>query len=384
MSAGLRPSLDGVAPLWSEDFRTDPYPTYRALRATSPVVFDDGSNVWLVLDFKNVLDAAGNYATFSSEAMDSSHHEMISRMDPPRHDRLRAVISRWFTPRGVAHLGERIRDLSKSLLEPLDVGETYDVVAQYGNVIPSTVIGEILGVPSELHDRLRILAEDSVGESRAAAVAANLAIFELFDELLESRRKNPTGDMMSVLLESEVDGRKLTREELLGYCWNILVAGNDTTANAIGTGALLLGRYPGVRRELVDDMALLPAAIEEILRFDGPVQMLNRICKNDTVFAGHEIREGDQLQLVWGSANRDPLEFGDPDSFNIRRDLRKHVAFGYGVHFCLGAALARLESRIAFEEFLTRAPEYDLIDEQPPVKAGWSLRGYEHVRVHVG
>jgi cytochrome P450 len=225
----------------------------------------------------------------------------------------------------------------------------------------------------------------AIAGAPAEAAAANDEIYAMFEPLIDERRRAPRDDIISMLVEGLVDGRPLTRDELLGYCAHLVVAGNDTTTNLIGTGVKLLAEHPATRDALVRDPALIPPAIEEMLRFDGPVQMLLRRTARAVELHGVTIPPGALVELYWGAANRDERELADPDRFDVRRADPRHVAFGHGIHFCLGAHLARLEARVAFEELLARAPRYRLVEGQPfPLKPGWAVRGYEQVLIDLG
>ena len=203
---------------------------------------------------------------------------------------------------------------------------------------------------------------------------------ELFGPLLEARRASPADDLLSGLVAAEVDGRRLTDEELLGFCYLLLIGGNDTTSNWIGNAAVLLAQQPDTRAEIVADRSLLPAALEEVLRLESPTQVLPRRATRDVILHGTQIAAGTRVLLVWGAANRDEREFVDAERLDVHRSEARHLAFGQGIHFCLGAALARLEARIAFEVLLERKPHYQLADPPEPVRSSWAL-GFARVPV---
>jgi cytochrome P450 len=244
------------------------------------------------------------------------------------------------------------------------------------------MIGYLIGLPREQHLRCHVLSEVSIAGEPAEAAAANDEIYAMFEPLLAARRGEPADDLASALLTADIDGRALTHEQLLGYCLHLVVAGNDTTANLIGTGTLFLARNTDLRARLAASPSLIADFVEEMLRHDGPVQMLFRTTVVPVELHDVVIPTGAPVELYWGAANRDERQFRDPDAFVLGRPEMQHLGFGHGVHFCLGAHLARLEARVAFEELLAASPEYRLIEDQSlTIKPGWSIRGYRAVRV---
>jgi cytochrome P450 len=222
------------------------------------------------------------------------------------------------------------------------------------------------------------IAPDTKQSDNVQAPAA--AIYREFSALLEERRRERRDDLISALIDAEVDGRRLSQEELLGFCFVLIVAGNDTTTNLIANGAVLLAAQPEQRRLLVADPARIPQAVEEMVRFESPAQALPRVTRCEVELHGVKIPAGEEVMLVWAAANRDPREFEDPDRFDVARDIKRHLGFGHGVHFCLGAKLARLEARVAFEELLGRIPEYQLASEPGWIRSVWA-RAHDAVPV---
>jgi hypothetical protein len=219
------------------------------------------------------------------------------------------------------------------------------------------------------------------GQTQSQAIQSPAAsIYAEFARLLDERRRRRRDDLMSALIDAELEGRKLTQEELLGFCFVLVVAGNDTTSNLIANGAVLLAEHPDQRRLLAEDPLLLPDAIEEMLRYESPAQALPRRLTRDVELHGRKLREGEQLFLLWGSANRDEREFEHADRFDVRRRIKRHLAFGQGIHFCLGKSLARLEARVAFEELLAGAPSFALDGPAPWLPSMWARA---HARVPV-
>jgi cytochrome P450 len=243
----------------------------------------------------------------------------------------------------------------------------------------------MIGIPGErIPDFLRwtesmvALPEDRTQSEAIQDPAAS--IYAEFARLLEERRRAPRSDLMSALIEAELEGRKLTQEELLGFCFVLVVAGNDTTTNLIANGAVLLAEHPDQRRLLAEEPGHLPNAMEEMLRIESPAQALPRRLTKDVELHGHHLREGEQVFLLWGAANRDDREFEDADRFDVRRKIRRHLAFGQGIHFCLGKSLARLEALVAFEELLAAAPDYALSGPAPWLPSMWARA---HARVPI-
>jgi cytochrome P450 len=298
---------------------------------------------------------------------------------------LRALVSLAFTPKRVREMEPRVRAIARERLAPLLEAGRGDLLAAYARHIPSRVIGEMIGIPDErIADFLHwteAMVELPQGQTQSQAIQSPAAsIYAEFARLLDERRRRRQGDLMSALIDAELEGRKLTQEELLGFCFVLVVAGNDTTTNLIANGAVLLAEHPDQRRLLAEDPLLLPDAIEEMLRYESPAQALPRRLTRDVELHGRKLREGEQLFLLWGSANRDEREFEHADRFDVRRRIKRHLAFGQGIHFCLGKSLARLEARVAFEELLAGAPSFALDGPAPWLPSMWARA---HARVPV-
>ena len=365
---------------WSRpDFQERLYDLYRVLRDEQPLA-KSPSGFWAVSRFADVYAIASDTETFSSERTLISPPGLvptIQSLDPPRHDRLRTLVSLAFTPSRVRAMEPRVRAVAEELMAKLLEAGRADLLAAYARHIPSRVIGELIGIPAEripdfLHwtEAMVELPKDRTQSDAIKDPAAS--IYEEFAQLLDERRGARRDDLMSALIDAELDGRKLTQEELLGFCFVLVVAGNDTTTNLIANGAVLLAEHPEQRRLLAADPSLLPNAIEEMLRYEAPAQALPRRLTRDTTLHGETLREGEQLFLLWGSANRDEREFENAERFDVRREIKRHLAFGQGVHFCLGKSLAKLEARVAFEELLARAPEYELAGPAPWLPSMWA------------
>jgi cytochrome P450 len=369
------------------DFQERLYDIYRELRDRHPLA-KSPHGFWAVSRFADVYAIASDPATFSSERTVISPPGLVptvQSLDPPLHDGLRALVSLAFTPKRVREMEPRVRAIARERLAPLLEAGRGDLLAAYARHIPSRVIGEMIGIPDErIADFLHwteAMVELPQGQTQSQAIQSPAAsIYAEFARLLDERRRRRQGDLMSALIDAELEGRKLTQEELLGFCFVLVVAGNDTTSNLIANGAVLLAEHPDQRRLLAEDPLLLPDAIEEMLRYESPAQALPRRLTRDVELHGRKLREGEQLFLLWGSANRDEREFEHADRFDVRRRIKRHLAFGQGIHFCLGKSLARLEARVAFEELLAGAPSFALDGPAPWLPSMWARA---HARVPV-
>lgn len=379
----------------SWEIQENPYPVYRWLRDEAPVYHNEALNFWALSRFQDVWDATVDWESFTStrgptlEKVDSPLPLMIS-MDPPQHTRVRALVAKAFTPRRVAAMEPIVREITRERLAGLEPGMQIDLFEQLASSMPMDVISSMLGVPAEHRDRVRHLTNEMMhrepGEldvsDRHRQIGAEL--FATFNDLIDARRKRPQQDLISALIEAELEGEdgeptKLTQLEILGFCMLLGNAGHETTARLICNSAVTLARHPDQRRELVSDPSLLPDAVEELLRYDPPSQVQGRWSTRPVELHGITIPEDVRVLLLTGAAERDPREFDEPDRFDIRRRIKRHLSFGFGQHLCLGKSLARQECRVAFEELLARFPDYE-IDEANLV---WShnnnVRGYAKV-----
>jgi cytochrome P450 len=374
---------------FSEAMRRDPYPVYEQMRNSSPVLHDPRSDLWMIFDYEGVKRALNDHDAFSSRAMppgSTKPLEWLVFFDPPRHTKLRAIIMQAFTPRVVASLEPRIRELSRELLDQsIERGEM-DLAADYAVPLPLMVIAEMIGIP--LEDRLLfkrwsdaiLNLSDSVSGGEEASrvgtefrpVKAEMNVY--LTGLLAERRAAPKDDLLTRLAEAEVDGERLTQEEILGFFQLLLVAGNETTTNLIDNAILCFIENPDQLARLRAAPERLPSAIEEVLRYRSPLQVVFRATRRDVEAHGQVIPAGKLVLTMIGSANRDPKQFDDAGGFNIMREPNPHVAFGHGIHFCLGAPLSRLESRIALSDLLERMKGFELASDQP-----WEPRKAFHV-----
>src|SRR5438132_10596829 len=348
--------------------RRNPFPVYERLRAASPVLHLEAFDLWMILDYDGVRRALTDHAVFSSDLSHVPGHgnpgEWFIFFDRPHHTKLRALIARAFTPRVVANLEPRIRELSRQLLDQTIERGAMDLAADFAVPLPMRVIAEMLGVPVANWPRykrwsdviLKIANTISRDEEAARtineyrAVTAEMRAF--LPDLIAQRRAAHQDDLLTRLVEAEVDGERLTHAEVLGFVQLLLVAGQETTANLINNAVLCFMENPDQLAKLRAAPELLPSAIEEVLRYRSPVQWMPRATRRDIEVHGKVIPAGKLVFPIIGSANRDPAQFREPGRFDITRDPNPHLAFGHGIHACIGGPLARMEARIALADFL--------------------------------
>jgi len=343
----------------------DPYPIYRRLRECSPVYWSETANTWVLSRYEDVTTALSNAGTFSSAKgifpmppginQADLFFPMLIMIDPPRHQKLRALVSRGFTPRRVALLEETIKHTADRLLEAIPEDE-WDFIDLFAGPLPAIVIAELLGVPAEDRDQFRawsstLVQADPLSGSRDGLAAA-ASLYGYFAGFLAERRTAPRSDLISDLANAEIDGEQLSDEDVLGFCLLLLVAGHETTTNLLANSVVTLHNRPQDRARMAYEPAVLSSAIEELLRYDSPVQGLSRTLTRDTNLRGEKLLRGQTALLLFGSANRDERAFSNADEFQVDREPGRQVAFGRGHHFCLGAALARMETRIALDALL--------------------------------
>ncbi|HEU5301110.1 MAG TPA: cytochrome P450 [Acidimicrobiia bacterium] len=367
----------------SEDFFDDPYDTYRWLRDEVPVYHNDKYGFWALSRFDDVVTAHRDWKTFSSEhglTIDQltdpnagAKGTSIIMMDPPEHDRMRKLVSRVFTPRAMANLEPMIRDVITTHLERFDGDGAFDAVADFSGPFPVEVIATMLGVPAADHQQIRhwtdLMLHREPGEPKPTqeGMEAGLNQVVYFLELIADKRTNPSDDMIGGLIEAEVEGDDGTRHrlddsEIAGFATLLAAAGSETVTKLIGNGVVLFARNPSEWAKVRADRAAAVPAVEEVLRFWAPSQYQGRFTHRPAEYHGVTIPENEAVILVTGAANRDEREYEDPDHFDIDREIGLRVGLGHGIHSCLGAALARLESRIAFEELANRWPSYEVDD----------------------
>jgi cytochrome P450 len=384
---------------FAHEFHENPYPTYRRLRDEAPLYHNPALEFWALSRYRDVLSASLDWQTYSSaegttlERLDPRLFEvrpMIIFLDPPRHDRLRKLVSRAFTPRRIAELEPFIRATVVRLLDRLHADGGGDFVRGFSLPLPMEVIFTLLGVPEGDRRQLREWMDLSLERDRDTPVVPERAMVAMASMMnywvgwLDEIRRRPTDGLVSALLEVEVeddDGRptRLTDGEIIGFCNLIGSAGNETVTKLLANACVLFARHPGEYAKVLADPRVIPDAVEEALRYTSPSQYQGRVTTRDVEWYGATVPKGARILLLTGSANRDEREFPDPDRFDVGRRPEQHLALGHGVHFCLGASLARLESRVAIEEFARRFPQY-AVDESHCVRVHMSnVHGYEHV-----
>ena len=389
--------------LFDPAFKADPYPTYARLRSTDPIhrtTLPDGRGVWLNTRYEDVLAVLkdGRFVKDWRKAMTPEQLAQIppipdvlkplsSNMldtDPPDHERLRALVSKAFTPRLIERMRGRVQAIADSLLDAVEDQGRMDLIDDYAFPLPITVIAELLGVPAEDRNNFREWSDAAVsGDSSQDYVEKVLipnmhAFLDYLRAMFDEKRENPREDLISALVQAEKAGDKLSEDELLGMVFLLLVAGHETTVNLIGNGMLALLQHPDQLQRLRDEPALIKPAIEELLRYDGPVEAATeRFASEDVPIGETVIPRGEMVLVVLAGADHDPERFPDPDALDITRADNKHLAFGKGIHHCLGAPLARMEGQIAISTLLGRMPNLRLKDSPESLvwRQGLILRG---------
>jgi len=379
---------------------TDPYPIWKRLRDERPLYYNERYEFYALSRFEDVERALVEWRTYSSargtvlELIKSGveiPRGSIIFEDPPDHDLYRGLLSRVFTPRKMAAIEPKIREFCARTLDPLVGSGGFDFIRDLGAQMPMRTIGMLLGIPEQDQEALRDRIDEGLRLEEGTMPDVNLEArgyeqSEAFAQYIDWRAEHPSDDLMTELLQAEFEDaegtrRRLSRDELLGYINLLAGAGNETTTRLIGWTGKVLAEHPDQRRQLVEDRSLVPNAIEELLRFEPPSPVQARYLTKDVEHHGQPVPEGSAVLLLNASGNRDERKFSDPDRFDIRRAIDHHLAFGYGTHFCLGAALARLEGRVALDEVLARFPTWE-VDWDNAVQARTStVRGWESLPV---
>jgi cytochrome P450 len=386
---------------WDENFRADPYPHYRPLLVGPPRVLDMGYKLALAARYADVRAILMDHATFSSVLPKGMGFDEQTKIfgdvptmlgsDPPTQTRLRRLVSRDFTPRRIRDLEPRIREIAKNLIDAAERKGEFDVMVDLANPLPVMVISDLLGVPPEEYQQFKNWSDKIVeADNTLPGMPIPDEIKSAFGELrsyfvaeIARRRKNPGTDLVSALVAAHDESEALNADELLQFLVLLLLAGNETTTNLIGNGMLALGRNPGSMAALRSKPELMRGAIEEMLRYDGPVQATFRTATKDTVIGGTPIAAGMGTFVIIAAANRDPAQFKDPERFDITRAPNDHVAFGEGIHFCIGAPLARMEGSLAIGIALERFPHLRLKNPDAAVtyKGSYALRGLSRLEM---
>ncbi len=377
------------------EFHDDPFPVYRALRDQAPCYRNDELGFWALSRHDDVVSALHDPDTFCSRygitLEEGNPLPMLLTTDPPEHTRLRRLVSRAFTPRRVADLEPSIRTLSTGYLEAVRDRDAIDLIADYAALLPMDVISKMLGVPDSDQHQLRAWSdallhrEEGVPDVTPEGVEAATHLYKYFSAFVADRRAHPGGDdFTAALIAAEADGEALTDEQVVGFCFLLIIAGNETTTKLLGNCMLAMQRFPSERAKVVGDFSRIPDAIEEILRYEGSTQLMARTTTRAVEFHGEKIDSGARVLLLLGSANRDERVWEHADVYDIdRAGPAHHVGFGHGIHVCLGAALARLEMRVSLEELLARAPGYEIDESGLERMHSGNVRGYARMPMRV-
>lgn len=387
----------------------NPYPYYDTLREQMPVLFWEDWRIWFFSRYEDCV-AALKEPRFGRELLKVMTREelgweaepaanvrefaLMSKewvlvKDPPDHTRLRSLVHKAFTPRMVERLRERAQAITDSLIDEALADGGMDIMERMALPLPVTMIAEMLGIPAAdypvFHGWSRNLAGtlefNVLEEDFVRANAATVELSAYLRDLISARRKAPHDDLISALVAVEAEGDRLNEDEMIAMCILLLVAGHETTVNLIGNGMLALLTHPDQWEKLKANPTLIKSAVEELLRYDSPVQLTARWVLDDFEFAGHPMRKGQQMIPLFGAANRDPARFQNPATLDITRDPNPHLAFGNGIHFCLGAPLARMEAQIAIGTLARRLPDLRLVTDDPPRQPTWVLRGLRELPV---
>ena len=390
-----RPAVSVPEALSSRQRWLEPFEWYREMRADSPVRYDTDRELWDVFRYGDVKHVLDNDAVFSADPSTTGFGDEFADAegepppvfdtmlfaDPPEHDRLRGVVADFFTPRAISEQADRIRELTEGYVDDLD--DEFDLVSELAYPMPVDVIAELLGVPTD--DRAQFKRwSDTLVERPESTTEAEMEAFqqrqqetqremgEYFSALIDARRAEPRDDLITAIIEAEVDGQRLTERELIGFCTLLLVAGNITTTNLITNAMRCFTSQPGLLDDLRAGEVTPSTAIEEALRYRSPVQALFRVTRESTELGGREIPAGEGVVAWLGSANRDERAFDRANEFVVDRQPNQHLSFGYGTHYCLGAPLARLEAKIALETLLERLERIEPVDtDLQPIRSSF-------------
>lgn len=396
--------------VFSDEVLQDPYPTYARLHEEGPLHYLDVGGkwaVWSVFSHAECSSIAKDPRCSAKRAQQmllplplsrQSEFSELARMlslwlifmDPPEHTRLRKLLNKGFSPSVVDSLRPQVEDIVERMLKPLERGSEVELMRQFANPLPVRIILEMLGIPQELHaafvDWSRAIAvfrgsPDRTVEQARAAQDALIALTDFFRKTVAERRRNKGNDLISLLIDIEEEGEVLTEEELYAQCTALLFAGHETTRNLIGNGMYTLLRNPREAVELRDNPEMIRSAVEELLRYESPVQFTARVLKEDIEICGQHIPKKWTILCMLGAANRDPKQFEEPNQLNLKRLNNQHLAFSAGPHFCIGSQLARLEAQVALSNLLRRFPEMKLIGPRPEWASTFGLRGLKGLPV---
>ena len=389
---------------FTPEAQADPYPLYRSLREADPVHHSELMDLWVLTRHEDVSFVLKD-DRFSADRRKSTNllvtqarkmqeegpfaqaNTMLSA-DPPEHTRLRGLVSKAFTPRRIEEMRPHIQEIVDALLDDLQDRDEFDLIEHLSYPLPVIVIAEMLGIPPENRAEFKRWSNDLVAtmsgpgttpDALERARSSGLEMADYFKGVIAERRKEPRDDLLSAMIAAEERGEVLSEDELLASCMLLLAAGNETTTNLIGNGMLSLLRHEDQLDKLLDDPSLMGSAIEEMLRYEGPVQATARTADADVEIDGHMIEKGKMLFVLLAAANRDPAAFPDAETFDITRSDNNHVAFGNGLHFCLGAPLARMEAQITFQTLFERRGRPRLVSDEAAWNGNFILRGLKEL-----
>jgi cytochrome P450 len=376
---------------YATETHVDPFPIYARLRTEAPVYRNDELGFYALSRYDDVLGALHDSDVFCSRhgitLEPKSPLPMMITMDPPEHTKMRRLVSRVFTPRRIAELEPRIRELSAKYLDRFRGDGHGDLIVDYSAKLPMDAISTMLGVPDADQDMLRewtdamIDREDGNPEILPHGIEGAAKIYGYFADDVARKRAHPGDDLTSGLIQAEVDGERLTENEIIGFCFLLIIAGNETTTKLIGNAMYWLGHRPTERQKILDDRSRSPAAVEETLRYDGSTQLMARTLTRDITMHGTTMTEGSKVLLLLGAANRDPDVFERAEEFDIDRPTTAHVGLGHGIHVCLGASLARLEMRVALEDLHDALLDYEIDDSGLRRINSGNVRGYNRMPI---
>ena len=397
----------------SAEFLADPYPVYDRLRANDPIYWSAENNYWILTRYSDIAQLIQNtklssnrIAAHASRMPDpvkahfrpffSAVSSWMLMLDPPDHTRLRGLVSKAFTPGVVENMRSLVEQLVDDMLERVKESGRMDLMTDLANPLPAFVIAEMLGVPGTDQQQFKTwsdaiaMALGAIDSARSKeellaqyeiAQQSYIALSSYFSEKVDALRRNPRENLLSALIQAEERGDRLSQDELFANCVLLMIAGHETTTNLIGNGVLALLRNPAQREKLRITPGLIASAVEELLRYDSPVQKMGRVALADVPVDGQEIKQGQLVCFSFGAANRDPAQFSLPQQLDLARQPNKHLAFGHGLHYCVGAALARIEGQIAINAILKQLPDLRLDSEKLEWHRNFTLRGLKSLPV---
>jgi cytochrome P450 len=386
---------------FAPEVRQNPYPYYAHLRDHSPVYWVESLRSWAVSRYEDVAYIAKNTQLFSSAPLITAllgelnpvpEVNWLIATDPPAHMPLRKLVNKAFTPRMVLGLEPLIKEIAAQLLDAVEEGGDFDLVRDFSIPLPVMVIAEMLGVEADRYRDFKRWSDDLVRATGGPVPAVELErlrgsmdeLIRYFEQVIEERRRTPREDLVTALVRAEEESHALTAREVLAMCLLLLIAGNETTTNLLGNTVITLLAHPAELAKVRADLSIVPLMIEEILRYQSPVQALFREATSDAEIAGSTIPAGGRVLILYGSANRDERKFPNPDTFDLARNSPDHLGFGFGIHYCLGAPLARLEARVGMEAFLRRFPRIQLREPLPTWIESFALRGPKMLPLELG